>query len=273
MALIFQNSSVTKLARLGIATLLVFAMAACGGGGGSAGSTIGTGSGGSTGGTGSSTDGTVMVALMNTVGVESNSVSSGKPLVAKATVKDANGVAVKNTVVTFTLSSAVATMSPSTGTALTDSSGVAQISIEAGSSQGAATVTASAIAGGSTAVTSLASFAVGAAPSATPAATKTTAPAAPAAQGVNGTFTGPTVNVNYGNVQVQIVVKDGKIIDATALQAPSGRNDRWTNMALPILKKQTLAAQSASIQGASGASYTSYGWYTSLQGALAKAGL
>ena len=110
--------------------------------------------------------------------------------------------------------------------------------------------------------------------SATLAATAS-APAtkAAAAQGVNGTFSGPSVNVNYGNVQVQITVKDGKITDATALQAPSGRNDRWTNMALPILKKQTLAAQSASIQGASGASYTSYGWYTSLQGALAKAGL
>ena len=109
---------------------------------------------------------------------------------------------------------------------------------------------------------------------ATPAATAS-APAtqATAAQGVSGTFSGPSVNVNYGNVQVQITVKDGKIVDATALQAPSGRNDRWTNMALPILKKQTLAAQSASIQGASGASYTSYGWYTSLQGALAKAGL
>jgi uncharacterized protein with FMN-binding domain len=107
----------------------------------------------------------------------------------------------------------------------------------------------------------------------TPTATKTTAAPAPISKGVTGTFTGPTVNVNYGNVQVQITVKEGKIIDATALQAPSGRNDRWTNMALPILKKQTLAAQSASIQGASGASYTSYGWYTSLQGALAKAGL
>ena len=109
---------------------------------------------------------------------------------------------------------------------------------------------------------------------ATPAATASalgTQAAAP--QGVNGTFSGPSINVNYGNVQVQITVKDGKIVDATALQAPSGRNDRWTNMALPILKKQTLAAQSASIQGASGASYTSYGWYTSLQGALAKAGL
>ena len=109
---------------------------------------------------------------------------------------------------------------------------------------------------------------------ATPAAT-VSAPATQAAapQGVSGTFSGPSVNVNYGNVQVQITVKDGKIVDATALQAPSGRNDRWTNMALPILKKQTLVAQSASIQGASGASYTSYGWYTSLQGALAKAGL
>jgi uncharacterized protein with FMN-binding domain len=107
----------------------------------------------------------------------------------------------------------------------------------------------------------------------TPTATKTTAAPAPVSKGVSGTFTGPTVNVNYGNVQVQITVKDGKIVDATALQAPSGRNDRWTNMALPILKKQTLAAQSASIQGASGASYTSYGWYTSLQGALVKAGL
>ena len=107
----------------------------------------------------------------------------------------------------------------------------------------------------------------------TPTATKTTAAPAPVSKGVSGTFTGPTVNVNYGNVQVQITIKDGKIVDATALQAPSGRNDRWTNMALPILKKQTLAAQGANIQGASGASYTSYGWYTSLQGALAKAGL
>jgi uncharacterized protein with FMN-binding domain len=127
--------------------------------------------------------------------------------------------------------------------------------------------------------------------SATPVATKTTttkkaaatasssastvvvANPAPASKGVSGTFVGPSVNANYGNVQVQITVKDGKITDATALQAPSGKNDRWTNMAVPILKKQTLAAQSANIQGASGASYTSYGWYTSLQGALAKAGL
>jgi hypothetical protein len=60
----------------------------------------------------------------------------------------------------------------------------------------------------------------------TPTATKTISASTPVSKGVSGTFTGPTVNVNYGNVQVQITVKDGKIVDATALQAPSGRNDR-----------------------------------------------
>ena len=107
--------------------------------------------------------------------------------------------------------------------------------------------------------------------SATPAPTKTTATATPAAK--NGTFTGPAVFVNYGTGQVKITVTNGKITDAVAVQAPGGRNDRYTNMAVPILKQQTLKAQSANIQGASGASYTSYGWYKSLQGALADAGL
>ena len=106
------------------------------------------------------------------------------------------------------------------------------------------------------------------------AATTDPTPAAVAAPaGVNGTFTGPSIFVQYGNVQVQITVVNGRITDAKAVVAPSGKNDRYTNMAVPVLKKQTLAAQSANIQGASGASYTSYGWYTSLQGALAKAGL
>jgi uncharacterized protein with FMN-binding domain len=81
------------------------------------------------------------------------------------------------------------------------------------------------------------------------------------------------VFVNYGTVQVQITVVNGKITDAVAVQAPSGRNDRYTRMAVPILKQQTLAAQSANIMGASGASYTSFGWHKSLQGALADAGL
>ena len=108
--------------------------------------------------------------------------------------------------------------------------------------------------------------------SATP--TKTATPTqAPIVQKVTGVFVGPSVYVQYGNVQVEITLKDGKITDARAVVAPSGRNDRYTNMAVPILRSQTLAAQSDRINGASGASYTSYGWYKSLQGALAKAGI
>ena len=122
-----------------------------------------------------------------------------------------------------------------------------------------------------TAATASASATATTSASATPTATKTTtAPAAPAAK--SGTFTGPSVYVNYGNVQVQITVVNGVITDAKAIKAPSGKNDRYTNMAVPILKKQTLAAQSANIKGVSGASYTSYGWFKSLQGALADAG-
>ena len=106
----------------------------------------------------------------------------------------------------------------------------------------------------------------------TPTPTKTATPT-PTVKSASGTFTGPVVNVNYGYVQVEITVSNGKITDVRALQAPSGRNDRYTNYALPLLKQQTLAAQSTNIQGASGASYTTYGWRKSLQGAMAKAGL
>ena len=113
-----------------------------------------------------------------------------------------------------------------------------------------------------------------AAPVQTQTATPTPTPTpTPTTKSVSGTFTGPVVNVSYGNVQVQITVSNGKITDAQALQAPTGRNDRYTSFAVPVLRKQTLAAQSDAIQGASGASYTSYGWYKSLQGALSKAGL
>ena len=96
---------------------------------------------------------------------------------------------------------------------------------------------------------------------------------APATKAVSGTFTGDSVDVRYGFVQVKITVENGKITDAQAVTAPSGRNDRWTQMSVPVLRQRTLAAQSANISGVSGASFTSYGWYTSLVSALAKAGM
>ena len=106
---------------------------------------------------------------------------------------------------------------------------------------------------------------------AVPGATPTMAPAQPV--GVSGSFTGSVANTRYGPVQVKIVVKNGKIVDTQAVQAPSGSNDRYTQKAVPRLREQTIAAQSANVQGVSGASFTSYGWYESLASAIAQAGL
>ena len=164
---------------------------------------------------------------------------------------------------------------PVTGTGTT---AVASASSSSSSSSNAAVAATKASAAGATkAAKPVATKKASTSNSGTNNSAATIAPAtqAPAASSgaVNGTFTGPSVFVNYGNVQVKITVVNGRITDAVAVVAPSGRNDRWTNMAVPILKQQTLKAQSANIQGASGASYTSYGWYTSLQGALAQAGL
>ena len=99
-----------------------------------------------------------------------------------------------------------------------------------------------------------------------------TTPAKPVG-GVSGSFTGAVSVTRYGNVQVKITVENGKITDAQAVQVPSGSSDRYTQMSVPVLRERTIAAQSANIQAVSGASFTSYGWYTSLASAIAKAGL
>jgi uncharacterized protein with FMN-binding domain len=109
-------------------------------------------------------------------------------------------------------------------------------------------------------------------PSTKPTAAATQS-AAPSTQGVSGTFTGDPINMSYGIVQVAITVVNGKITDAQAVRVPSARNDRYTNMSVPVLRQKTLAAQSSQITGVSGASYTSFGWFKSLQSALTKAGL
>ncbi len=105
------------------------------------------------------------------------------------------------------------------------------------------------------------------APTATPTPTKAPSGA------TDGSFTGDAISMRYGIVQVKITVQNGKIIDAQAVKAPTGSNDRYTQMAVPRLRDQTINAQSANIQGVSGASFTSYGWYKSLVSAIAKAGL
>jgi len=91
----------------------------------------------------------------------------------------------------------------------------------------------------------------------------------------SGTFAGDTAQTQFGPVQVQIVVTNGKIADVTALQLTNrdGRSVSISQQAAPILRQETLQAQSAQIQSVSGATYTSEGYITSLQSAIDKAGL
>ena len=111
-------------------------------------------------------------------------------------------------------------------------------------------------------------------PSAKPSATAAPTQTAPQPSGAtDGSFTGDPISIRYGTVQVKITVQGRKIVDAQAVKAPTGSNDRYTQMAVPRLREQTIAAQNANIQGVSGASFTSYGWYKSLVSAIAKAGL
>ncbi len=82
---------------------------------------------------------------------------------------------------------------------------------------------------------------------------------------------GSTIQTQFGPVQVQISVQGTKIISATALQTPQGgRSSQINQQAVPYLVQETLAAQSANIQGVSGATYTSDAWVQSLQSALSK---
>jgi len=113
----------------------------------------------------------------------------------------------------------------------------------------------------------------------TPKATTAPAPAAtsaaPAAAKPSGTFIGATQQTRFGPVQVQVTLSNGKITAAKALQFPNNdfRSQQISQQAIPYLVQETLAANSANIQGVGGASYTSQGWYDSLVSALAKAGM
>jgi uncharacterized protein with FMN-binding domain len=105
-----------------------------------------------------------------------------------------------------------------------------------------------------------------------PAATPSPSPAGAGAQAASGTFTGQAVDTPYGTVQIALVVQSGKIVDVQELQLPSDRSlsQQISAEAGPILRTQVLRAQSDNINGVSGASYTSYGFYTSLQSALSQ---
>lgn len=88
------------------------------------------------------------------------------------------------------------------------------------------------------------------------------------------TATGAVAQNQYGPVQVQVTVAGGQIKDVAAVQLPQrdGKSAEISQFAAPQLQSEVMAAQSAQIDGVSGASYTSQGYETSLQSALDQLG-
>jgi uncharacterized protein with FMN-binding domain len=91
----------------------------------------------------------------------------------------------------------------------------------------------------------------------------------------SATYTGDVADTRWGPVQVRITVAGGKITASEALQHPqeSRRDIEINDYALPILSKQAVQAQSASIDTVSGATVTSDGYLRSLQSAIDRAHL
>jgi uncharacterized protein with FMN-binding domain len=87
--------------------------------------------------------------------------------------------------------------------------------------------------------------------------------------------TGNVIQTRYGPVQVRVTVTGHRISDITPLQLPqgSGHDEQIDQEAVPQLRSEALAAQSAHIDIISGATYTSDGYAQSLQSALDQAGL
>lgn len=105
---------------------------------------------------------TLSVVLTDASGATINSIPSGSSATVTATVKDTSGSPAANAVVAFVVDAAYATLTPSTGTALTDALGKASVTLKADSlNSGATTITANSQVG-STTVTGTANFQVGA---------------------------------------------------------------------------------------------------------------
>lgn len=91
----------------------------------------------------------------------------------------------------------------------------------------------------------------------------------------NGTYIGSVEDAIYGNLQVQVVISGGMIVDITE---PIYPNDNRTSalintQALVYLKQEALQSQSAKVDIVSGASDSSPAFARSLSTALKEASL
>lgn len=104
----------------------------------------------------------------------------------------------------------------------------------------------------------------------TPAAPTTRAPAPTHAFGTASVADGAVESTPYGPLQVQVTVSGKRITDVTAVKFPSDQplSQEINAIALPELRSEALSAQSARIDGVSGATLTTAGYIASLQSAL-----
>jgi uncharacterized protein with FMN-binding domain len=79
----------------------------------------------------------------------------------------------------------------------------------------------------------------------------------------------------FGDVQVRVVITNGKITDVQAVVLPTDRSYSAyvSSVAGPMLRSEALTAQSAQIDIISGATYTSQSYAQSLGSALQQAHL
>jgi hypothetical protein len=221
MLSILRNYNFTNILRIAIYAFVVALSVACGGGGGSPGLT----SGGS--GSGVTPNGAIKLALTDSTGATSNSVTGSNSLTVKATVTSSTGAPARNVLVTFEVSSAIAVLSPASGTALTDNNGVAQVSLKsAGQGSGAAEITAKATVVGTNEISAKTAFSVGAAPSATPTAVNFVS-AAPSDKSI-------VIKGSGGNGRTEVALLTFNVVDSSNSGVPNVQIDFQTQSTSPV---------------------------------------
>jgi uncharacterized protein with FMN-binding domain len=96
---------------------------------------------------------------------------------------------------------------------------------------------------------------------------------AAAAAGPPGTVTGSVVPYGYGELAARVAISGGRItgVSVPVLKVAEQFSRELADRAIPVLRHEVLAAQSARIQAVSGATYTSEAYAQSVQAALDKA--
>lgn len=89
----------------------------------------------------------------------------------------------------------------------------------------------------------------------------------------DGRYTGPAENAYYGWVQVEAVIRAGRLAEIRVLRYPSDRvtSRRIAHIALPRLEREVIRAQSAYVHAVSGATLTSDAFRRSVNAALRRA--